>query len=164
MSYDYARNLVGHAIAINNNNNHVRPYDVTINKISNTTVLDPRFKLAYCTADENSTDHVSTDEVFEKVDSVLRRHYQPSAAACDLETTNATKEGVSSSTALQLKKFMFKKPKLSVPSSEFKCYCDAPTVDESVLPLEWWKVNASLYPNLSRMARAYLGIPGTPAH
>ena len=53
------------------------------------TVLDPRFKLAYYTADENSTDHVSTDEVFEKVDSVFRGHYQPSAAACDLETTVA---------------------------------------------------------------------------
>ena len=59
---------------------------------------------------------------------------------------------------------MFKKPKLSLPSSEFKSYCDAHTADESVLPLEWWKVNASLYPNLSRIARAYLGIPGTSAH
>ena len=112
-------------------------YNVTSDACTIATVLDPRFKLAYYTADENSTDHVSTDEVFEKVDSVFRRHYQPSAAACDLETTNATKEGVSSSTELQLKKFMFKKPKLSVPSSEFKSYCDAPTVDESVLPLEW---------------------------
>ena len=44
-------------------------YNVTSDACTIATVLDPRFKLAYYTADENSTDHVSTDEVFEKVDS-----------------------------------------------------------------------------------------------
>jgi hypothetical protein len=30
-------------------------------------------------------------------------------------------------------------------------------------PLEWWKVNASSFPNLKRMARDYLAVPGTEA-
>ena len=31
-------------------------------------------------------------------------------------------------------------------------------------PLRWWIINSHLYPNLSRMARDYLSIPGMSSH
>lgn len=45
---------------------------------------------------------------------------------------------------------------------EFTTYITSPTVsDENLDPLEWWRINKTQYPQLSRMARDYLAIPAT---
>ena len=44
---------------------------------------------------------------------------------------------------------------------EFKVYLSLPLVNETIDPLEWWKINHSQFPNLSNMARDYLAIPVT---
>jgi hypothetical protein len=47
---------------------------------------------------------------------------------------------------------------------EFKLYCKEPGIARTAKSsevLEWWKFKASKYPNLARMARDYLAIPGT---
>jgi hypothetical protein len=44
---------------------------------------------------------------------------------------------------------------------EYKLYLSLPLADQDTNPLEWWKNNQSNLPNLSRMARDYLGIPAT---
>ena len=58
---------------------------------------------------------------------------------------------------------LFKKPRLGPESlsQEFRRYLREPTVDTDTL--EWWKIRFGSYPNLSRMARDYLGVPGTEA-
>jgi len=41
-------------------------------------------------------------------------------------------------------------------------YFSIPSVsNNNVDPLEWWRINESQYPNLSRIARDYLSIPST---
>ena len=44
--------------------------------------------------------------------------------------------------------------------NEFSEYCKENTISGESCPLEWWKMNKSKYPNLSRMTRDFLGIPG----
>ena len=44
---------------------------------------------------------------------------------------------------------------------EFKVYLSLPLVNETIDPLEWWKINHSQFPNLSNMASDYLAIPAT---
>jgi hAT family C-terminal dimerisation region len=44
---------------------------------------------------------------------------------------------------------------------EFKEYLNAPPAAEDVDTLEWWKMNAGIYPCLAAMARDYLAIPAT---
>jgi hypothetical protein len=45
---------------------------------------------------------------------------------------------------------------------EFKTYIASPTVSgETLDPLEWWRINETQYPQLSKMARNYLAIPAT---
>jgi hypothetical protein len=45
---------------------------------------------------------------------------------------------------------------------EFKTYITSPAIsDENLDPLEWWRINETQYPQLSRMARDYLAIPST---
>lgn len=67
---------------------------------------------------------------------------------------------------------IYKKLKLNQPSAsfatslddEFRRYMlDYPRVSEDVNPLDWWKLHSEIFPNLSRMARDYLAIPGTSA-
>ena len=57
-------------------------YNVTIQVMLVPSQLSLILVSGYYTADVNSTDHVSTDEVFEKVDSVFRRHYQRAFCCC----------------------------------------------------------------------------------
>ena len=44
---------------------------------------------------------------------------------------------------------------------EFQAYLLSPVCDESVDPLQWWKVNQIQYPRLAKMAMDYLAIPST---
>jgi hypothetical protein len=45
---------------------------------------------------------------------------------------------------------------------EVKAYITSQTIcDENLDPLEWWRINESQFPHLSKMARDYLAIPAT---
>ena len=45
---------------------------------------------------------------------------------------------------------------------DFKTYLTAPIIsNENLDPLEWWRINETQYPQLSKMARDYLAIPAT---
>ena len=44
---------------------------------------------------------------------------------------------------------------------EVNNYLSMPTALETEDPLDWWRVRAELFPNLSQIARKYLGIPAT---
>ena len=46
-------------------------------------------------------------------------------------------------------------------TDEIKVYLSLNLSDENTNPLEWWRVNQSQFPNLSRMAKDYLAIPAT---
>ena len=50
------------------------------------------------------------------------------------------------------------------PFSELECYLDpvrTPIADHSVNPFEWWAVWKTQFPNVAKLARKYLSIPGS---
>ena len=48
-------------------------------------------------------------------------------------------------------------------TEEFERYLSLPLLNTEIDPLDWWKTNALNFPNLSKMARDYLAVPGTEA-
>ena len=48
-----------------------------------------------------------------------------------------------------------------VGQCEVSSYCALSPMDEDMDILKWWKDNSKLFPNLSKMARELLAIPGT---
>ena len=54
-----------------------------------------------------------------------------------------------------------KKTSTPVITNEVNNYLSMPTALETEDPLDWWRVRAELFPNLSQIARKYLGIPAT---
>jgi hypothetical protein len=57
---------------------------------------------------------------------------------------------------------IFKKKRIE-PYSELEDYLSSSVARFNELPLKWWKQNEKSYPNLSKMAKDYLAIPGTSA-
>jgi hypothetical protein len=50
------------------------------------------------------------------------------------------------------------------PFSELECYLDpirTPIADDSMNPFEWWAVWKTQFPNVAKLARKYLSIPGS---
>lgn len=47
------------------------------------------------------------------------------------------------------------------PIGELETFLSRDTVDPNISPITWWKENGHMYPNLSKMARDFLAIPGT---
>ena len=48
-------------------------------------------------------------------------------------------------------------------SSEINRYKSVPSIPHKVNPLDWWKGNENIYPNISQLARKVLSIPSTSA-
>ena len=46
--------------------------------------------------------------------------------------------------------------------TELEQYSQDQFIPRDQAPLEWWKRNENRYPELSRVAKAYLSIPATP--
>ena len=44
---------------------------------------------------------------------------------------------------------------------EMEAYIYQPCIDSDTKPLEWWKLNASFFPTLAKLAKKYLCIPAT---
>jgi hypothetical protein len=58
---------------------------------------------------------------------------------------------------------IYKTPTTSSNRSEFDIYISEPVVENypKLKVLDYWKINSDRFPNLSRMARNYLAVPGT---
>jgi hAT family C-terminal dimerisation region len=60
---------------------------------------------------------------------------------------------------------IYNRKKKAVTSAEVELedYLAQPTANMQIKPLKWWKDDEELFPNLSKMGRNYLAIPGTSA-
>jgi hypothetical protein len=123
-------------------------YNLTSDSYTVCTVLDPRFGISYYKRD-TGVNADSYEEIYAVVDSIYKSFYAPINAEVP-----------------------------SVVVDEYDLFDNEPAVDElkdycnnsirlnggqNQDILLWWKANSKKYPNLSRMARDYLAIPGTSA-
>ena len=117
------------------------------------TVLDPRFNLYYYQDDTN--DQVSYLDVKSLVQNHFNDFYKPTSipSAVSLGTSNSTL----ASKIFKIRKFSH--------DEEIEQYFKEPVleVDKTTDVLQWWKGASKKYPNLSRIARDYLAIPGPSA-
>lgn len=49
----------------------------------------------------------------------------------------------------------------SKASAELESYCSCATIEGKANPLEWWRVNELIFPNLAVLAKKYLSICAT---
>ena len=58
---------------------------------------------------------------------------------------------------------IFKKPRIvfDAVGCQVEKYCSLEPVSEDTDPLQWWKSKSDIFPNLSKMARDILAIPGS---
>ena len=92
----------------------------------------------------------SYQEVFSIVNAVYQNFYTPEN---DVQVTKEV------DTADNF--FLFDEDSAMDPADEFKMYCDDNKRLRGSDILGWWKSNSKNYPNLSKMAKDYLAIPGT---
>ncbi|GES89785.1 zinc finger BED domain-containing protein RICESLEEPER 2-like [Rhizophagus clarus] len=104
------------------------------------TILDLRLKMEYY-----------NDEIFL---NVYNTTYSNSNSSSTLSNSlnNEYKNSITSK--------VFKR-KRTQEIDEFQAYFLSPVCDESVDPLQWWKINQSQFPRLAKMAMDYLAIPST---
>lgn len=107
--------------------------------------MDPRLKLDFYKADENSS-----AEDPEEIRSYIKQFYSRDYAALDdsvIQTPSPKKR--------RLLKSFYKKSGKADTQSELDVYLSEPVVDDhsNFNVLEYWKVNSYRFPNLSRMAR-----------
>ena len=125
-------------------------YDVSSGCYTIATVLDPRFNILFYDQ-AGKEDQESVEAIKEVVKGVYTTFYQP-------------KDDVSDPNPLPKTMFSHLYPKRKkVSIDEFQSYISEPALGEVSASdmLLWWKNNSTRYPNLSRMARYYLSIPGT---
>ena len=132
----------------------VQYYIVTSDCCTIATVLDPRLKLDYYEATER-------DDIFNVVDLVFRRDNETIVNLDDVEELDLDDD----------EDIVVHRDINPEGRSELQRYCrnseHCMTGKFSKLTskdvMNWWKVHAEIYPDLSRMARDYLGIPATSA-
>lgn len=130
-------------------------YDLTSDCYTISTVLDPRFKLDYYRRGKEGN-RESYQEVFLIVNAVYQKFY---ASENDLQVTKVVDTAEKSESF-----FLFDEDYALNPNDEFKAYCgDNNRLRPDADILGWWKLNSKNYPNLSKMAKDYLAIPGTSA-
>ena len=126
-------------------------YDVTSHCYTIATVLHPRLNMGFY----KSTDPDTVSEI--EISRIIRNAYQDYR-----HNQPDTSEIVAATTYSQLPtSFIRENPR----SDELDRYFDEaqPRAQTIADFLAWWKLNQHKYPNLSRMARDYLAIPGTSA-
>jgi hAT family C-terminal dimerisation region len=126
-------------------------YNISSELCTIATVLDPRLKLDFYkdgseNGGENPTDIREYVKLFYNSTYVTPEpglHCQP-----------ATKKR---------KLVVFRRKTSSTSTSELDTYLDEPLIDggHNFALLEYWRVHSTRFPNLSRMARDYLAVPGT---
>jgi hypothetical protein len=114
--------------------------------------LDPRLKLDFYKEDKNSSAE-NPEEIGSYVKSFYDRDYAPNGGSISPDAspqrTNLLDE--------------FYKNDSTSDKSEIEVYFSEPvTKNHSKFKvLDYWKNNSARFPNLSRMARDYLAVPGT---
>jgi len=142
-----------HRAVVTANAKLVQYYNLTSDCYTISTILDPRFKLDYYKKGEEGN-RESYQEVFLIVNAVYQTFYIT-------ETTSETgveeiKEVVAPFS------FLYREEGSAINSAdEFKMYCEDNSRLRGSDVLGWWKSNSKKYPNLSKMAKDYLAIPGT---
>jgi hypothetical protein len=119
-------------------------YDISSELCTIATVLDPRLKLDFYRGDKNPSAE-NPAEIMSYVRSFYDRDYAPGGA----KKPNILKRFYKKSTASD--------------KSEIVVYLSEPVADDypEFQVLDYWKINSARFPNLSRMARDYLAVPGT---
>ena len=108
------------------------------------------------------TSHWSPKEADQDPDGIVEHQLAPKK-----QRTSANNLG--SFTAFMGNLMVTQKLEVATPSkdrdtrSEVEIYFDLTIADMEEEPLEWWPRHEKLLPNLSRMARQYLGVPATSA-
>jgi hypothetical protein len=132
----------------------VQYYMVTSDCYTIATVLDPRLKLNYYVATER-------DDIFNVVDVVFRRDYETIVNLDDVEELGLEDDDdivvhheINPEGQSELQRYC---------RNSDHCMTGKFSKLKSKDVLNWWKVHSKIYPDLSRMARDYLGIPATSA-
>ena len=128
-------------------------YNISSEICTAATILDPRYKTSPYEDDDNP-DSIDVKRITDQVELEFKTLYF-------MENNIAANNAPSPNTSLFFKKK--RRKNCETATEEFRRYLSAPDCDLDCNPLEWWKVNASSFPNLSRMARYYLAVPGTEA-
>ena len=128
-------------------------YNISSELCTIATVLDPRLKLNFYKADVG-TSAEDPKEILSYVKSFYDRDYG---------VHEVTSKNTSSRKTLDIFQSIYKTPETSINRSEFDIYMSEAVVDNypNFKVLDYWKINSDRFPNLSRMARDYLAVPGT---
>jgi hypothetical protein len=132
-------------------------YNITSDCYTVATVLDPRFNIQYYKAANSYGNSESVEKIIQAVEHIYCMYYQPA---------EENMQSQSIQTQSSWHKIFQKTKKTDVDSkNELERYLMEPILEgtETDDVLMWWKFNSKKYPNLSRMARDYLAIPGTSA-
>jgi len=115
-------------------------------------ILDPRLKVDYCEDRGWEPDHLKNAQ-----DAIQRavKAYEDAMPRSDQTNTADCLDPVERKLYQSIKRRRVEK------ESETRRYLAAPTADSDVDVLEWWKLHASEYSCLARIARDYLAIPAT---
>ncbi len=131
----------------------LRYYDTTSDACTIATVLDPRLKVEYYQMTEG--ENQETVASIKKIVADAYCSYVPNS----LRNTETLPPPLKNQSILGS---IYKKRKV-LSSVELEEYLNQSTVSMNVKPLDWWKANEEQFPNLAKMARDYLAIPGTSA-
>lgn len=85
-------------------------------------------------------------------------NYAPNNTTFSIEPT-----ATSASTGFNLSTRLFKKPRVVFDAKccQVEQYCSMDPMSEEIKPLQWWKTHSNTFPNLSKMAKDILAIPGS---
>ena len=127
-------------------------YDISSELCTIATVLDPRLKLQfYMDGFENGGENPT------EIREYVKLFYNRSYASLSLESQGRPPAPKKS------KLNIFPKKSSVTATSELDTYLDEPVIEDgpNFDLLDYWRVHSTRFPNLSRMARDYLAVPGT---
>ena len=129
-----------------------RYYDISSELSTVATVLDPRLKLQFYMSDKTSSAE-NPEEIRLYVESFYENDYANQKSNSNASSP-AKKPGLLSG---------FYKKSSTANQSELDVYLSEPVSEDhsKFNVLHYWKINADRFPNLSKMARDYLAVPGT---
>lgn len=125
-------------------------YDISSELCTIATVLDPRLKLEFY-KDGSGNGGENPGEIREYVKLFYTRTYSPVPEAQCQPARKKSKLNI------------FPKKSSGTATTELDTYLDEPVMEDgpNFDLLEYWRVHSTRFPNLSRMARDYLAVPGT---
>lgn len=120
-------------------------------------ILDPRFKLVWCSSNEEKMNIKS------KFVEILSNEFDNEELST---TSSAVGDSVEQPQPKRRKLFSYL-PSTKISSSginiKVDLYLSEPALPQETNPLDFWRLNESKFPKLSRMAKYYLSIPASSA-